>query len=51
MDGVIYRGELLIEGAYKFINNLLKKNIPFTFLTNNSQRTRLEVVGKLKPWN
>lgn len=48
MDGVIYSGELLIEGADKFINNLLKKNIPFTFMTNTSQRTRLEVVRKLK---
>ena len=28
MDGVIYSGELLIEGADKFINNLLKKTYP-----------------------
>jgi len=48
MDGVIYSGEMLIDGADKFIKNLLKKNIPFTFMTNNSQRTRLEVVRKLK---
>lgn len=48
MDGVIYSGELLIEGADRFINNLIKKAIPFTFMTNNSQRTRLEVVRKLK---
>ncbi len=31
MDGVIYSGETLIEGADIFINNLLKNNIPFTF--------------------
>lgn len=48
MDGVIYGGELLIEGADRFIHNLLKNDIPFTFMTNNSQRTRLEVVRKLK---
>jgi NagD protein len=48
MDGVIYSGETLIEGADKFINNLLKQKIPFTFMTNNSQRTRLEAVRKLK---
>lgn len=48
MDGVIYGGELLIEGADRFIHDLLKKDIPFTFMTNNSQRTRLEVVRKLK---
>ena len=48
MDGVIYSGESLIEGADKFIAYLLKNDIPFTFMTNNSQRTRLEVVRKLK---
>lgn len=48
MDGVIYSGEILIEGADKFIARLLEKEIPFTFMTNNSQRTRLEVVRKLK---
>lgn len=48
MDGVIYGGDSLIPGADKFIKRLLKENIPFTFMTNNSQRTRLEVVRKLK---
>jgi NagD protein len=48
MDGVIYSGEQLIQGADKFIAALLEKNIPFTFMTNNSQRTRLEAVRKLK---
>lgn len=48
MDGVIYSGEELIYGADKFINHLLEKGIPFAFMTNNSQRTSLEVVRKLK---
>jgi len=48
MDGVIYSGETLIEGADEFIATLLKNKIPFTFMTNNSQRTRLEVVRKLR---
>ncbi|WP_316784574.1 HAD-IIA family hydrolase [Pedobacter frigiditerrae] len=48
MDGVIYSGEELIFGADKFIANLLDKKIPFAFMTNNSQRTPLEVVRKLK---
>lgn len=47
MDGVIYGGDALIPGADRFINELLEKDIPFTFMTNNSQRTRLEVVRKL----
>jgi len=48
MDGVIYSGETLIEGADKFISQWLKNKIPFTFMTNNSQRTRLDAVRKLK---
>ena len=48
MDGVIYSGETLIPGADTFIGQLLENNIPFAFMTNNSQRTGLEVVRKLK---
>ncbi|HCW09035.1 MAG TPA: HAD family hydrolase, partial [Cytophagales bacterium] len=47
MDGVIYAGDSLIPGADKFIAKLLKDEIPFMFMTNNSQRTRLEAVRKL----
>ncbi len=48
MDGVIYAGDELIPGADKFIARLLADDVPFTFMTNNSQRTPLEVVRKLK---
>lgn len=48
MDGVVYAGDDLISGADKFIGRLLAEDIPFTFMTNNSQRTPLEVVRKLK---
>src|SRR5688500_1727443 len=48
MDGVIYGGDTLIPGANDFINQLVKDDVPFMFMTNNSQRTRLEVVRKLK---
>jgi NagD protein len=48
MDGVIYSGETLIEGADKFIAGLLKQDIPFAFMTNNSKPTPLEIVRKLK---
>lgn len=47
MDGVIYGGETLIPGADLFISRLLEADIPFAFMTNNSQRTSLEVVRKL----
>ncbi len=47
MDGVIYRGSQLIPGAERFIQELKLRNIPFMFLTNNSQRTRRDVATKL----
>jgi NagD protein len=48
MDGVIYRGNSLIPGADRFVQGLLVSNIPFLFLTNNSQRTRRDVNMRLK---
>ena len=48
MDGVIYRGSTLIPGAKRFINELLDNDVPFRFLTNNSQRTRRDVATKLQ---
>ena len=47
MDGVIYRGNKLIPGSDYFIQQLLEKQIPFLFVTNNSQRSRCDVVLKL----
>jgi NagD protein len=48
MDGVIYRGRELIRGADQFVNQLITQQIPFFFLTNNSQRTRRDVATKLR---
>ncbi|MEQ9167252.1 MAG: HAD-IIA family hydrolase [Fulvivirga sp.] len=48
MDGVIYIENQMIPGADVFIKTLLKEDIPFTFMTNNSQRTPLDGVQKLK---
>ena len=48
MDGVVYGGDIMIPGADEFVAALLTQNIPFSFMTNNSQRTRLEAVRKLR---
>ncbi len=48
MDGVIYSGDHLIPGADQFINELQQKNIPYLFMTNNSQRTPRDVIDKLQ---
>lgn len=47
MDGVVYGGDTMIPGADIFVGRLLTENIPFMFMTNNSQRTRLDAVRKL----
>jgi NagD protein len=47
MDGVIYRGKELIPGADRFVQLLRDRDVPFRFLTNNSQRTRRDVAAKL----
>jgi NagD protein len=47
MDGVLYRGTELIPGADRFVRELCDRDIPFRFLTNNSQRTRRDVVVRL----
>lgn len=46
-DGVIYVENKMIPGADKFIKKLQKEDIPFTFMTNNSQRSPLDAVRKL----
>jgi NagD protein len=47
MDGVLYRGSELIPGADVFIHQLRMRDIPFRLLTNNSQRTRRDVVARV----
>lgn len=48
MDGVIYRGNEPIPGAVEFIQTLRENDVPFLFLTNNSQRTRRDVMTRLR---
>jgi NagD protein len=47
MDGVIYRGKQLIPGAQDFIDRMRARDVPFLFLTNNSEQTPLDLVRKL----
>ncbi|WP_027395910.1 HAD-IIA family hydrolase [Aquimarina latercula] len=48
MDGVIYSGDDLIPGSDIFIKELQKRKIPFLFMTNNSQRSPIDTVNKVK---
>lgn len=47
MDGVIYRGSEMIPGAVEFVDLLRREELPFIFLTNNSQRTPRDIATKL----
>jgi NagD protein len=47
MDGVIYKGNETIPGAVEFVQHLYENNLPFLFLTNNSQRTNRDIIAKL----
>ncbi len=48
MDGVIYRGSQLVEGAQDFVKRLIETNTKFLFLTNNSEQTPIDLRKKLE---
>lgn len=48
MDGVIYRGGQMIPGADLFVKRLIEGQIPFLFLTNNSEQTPIDLIRKLE---
>ncbi|WP_344703389.1 TIGR01457 family HAD-type hydrolase [Salinicoccus jeotgali] len=47
LDGTMYNGGTVIEGAIDFIDRLNKASIPYVFLTNNATKTQEEAAQKL----
>ncbi|WP_022819727.1 HAD-IIA family hydrolase [Fusobacterium russii] len=47
MDGTIYLGNKLIDGAKEFLNTLKENKIKYLFLTNNSSKNKDRYVEKL----
>lgn len=47
LDGTLYHGNRMIEGADALINGLKQAEIPYLFVTNNSSRTPVEVAERL----
>jgi HAD superfamily hydrolase (TIGR01457 family) len=47
MDGTFYLGDHLLPGALEFLKMLTQRQIPFSFLTNNSSRNSEEYKRKL----
>jgi NagD protein len=48
MDGVIYCGSKLVDGANEFIERMIKSETKFLFLTNNSEQTPRDLKQKLE---
>lgn len=48
MDGTIYLGNDLIDGAKEFLEELEKQNKRYIFMTNNSSKSKLTYVEKLR---
>ena len=48
LDGTIYRGNNAIKGARETIDALIDLNYQIFYLTNNSAKTRKQIVKKLK---
>ena len=48
MDGTIYLGNQLLPGAREWLDLLNSQGIAYTFLTNNSSRSRVEYAQKLQ---
>jgi len=48
LDGTLYRGNRLFDVSIPFLAGLRAKGIGYTFLTNNTSRSKLDYVDKLK---
>lgn len=47
LDGTVYLGDRLIPGVPDFLSLLVRQNIPYYFLSNNSSRGKQEYAEKL----
>ena len=47
LDGTMYHGTNILPGAKDFINHLVRNNIEFIFLTNNSSRTQTQAANHM----
>lgn len=48
LDGTMYKGNTIIDGAKAFIDDLIARNRPFLFLTNNARRTGRQNVAHME---
>lgn len=48
LDGTMYRGKEKIEEAVEFVKELVRREIPYLFVTNNSSKTCAQVAEHLR---
>src|SRR2546421_11078898 len=48
LDGTLYRGQRLFDATLPFLAKLRSWNIGYTFLTNNTSRSKEDYVAKLQ---
>ena len=48
MDGVLYHGNRLLDGAKEFIEWLQRENKRYLFLTNSSERSQMDLKLKMR---
>lgn len=48
MDGTFYLGDTLLPGALEFVAVLNQRGLPFSFLTNNTARSKKDYIRKLR---
>ncbi len=48
MDGTFFLGDTLLPGAMELLEFLNQKGMPFSFLTNNTSRSELDYIRKLR---
>lgn len=48
MDGTFFLGDRLLPGALELLEVLNRRGLPFCFLTNNTSRSKLDYVRKLR---
>jgi len=48
LDGVLYVGETVIDGAHQALDWLRERKIPFRFITNTSTKSAQDIASKLR---
>ena len=48
LDGTLYVGDRLIDGAKEFVHRLRDQNVPHAFVTNITSRPRAEVLARIE---